>query len=104
MLFVIQLFSIYSEWVAGHGPCGWVSLLGKLMQGFGVSMVQTEMLKAIDGVTKYNGSDVGGTWLQLLCCTLPKCLCPQFTSGSRMEIGQRLLELGQRCCTRDNEV
>ena len=21
-------------------------------------------------------ADVGGTWLQLMCCALPKCLCP----------------------------
>ena len=72
--------------------------LGKAIQGFGVSMLWTEMLNAVDGVTKYDGSDVGGTWLQLMCCTLPKRLCPQITSGLRTEIGQRLLELGRRCC------
>ena len=33
-----------------------------------------------------------------MCCALPKRLCPQITSGLRTEIGQRLLELGQRCC------
>ena len=31
---------------------------------------------ANDGVTKSDGGDVGGTWLQLMCCALPKCLCP----------------------------
>ena len=36
-----------------------------------------------------------------MCYALPKCLCPKFTSGLRMEVGQKLLELGQRCCTRD---
>ena len=23
-----------------------------------------------------SGVVVGGTWLQLMCCALPKCLCP----------------------------
>ena len=32
--------------------------------------------EADDRVAKSNGSDVGGTWLQLMCCALPKCLCP----------------------------
>ena len=27
-------------------------------------------------VAKSDGGDVGGTWLQLMCCTLPKRLCP----------------------------
>ena len=36
----------------------------------------TEMLKAVNGVTKSNGSDVRGTWLQLMCYVLPKYLCP----------------------------
>ena len=31
---------------------------------------------ANDGVAKSDGSDVRGTWLQLMCCTLPKRLCP----------------------------
>ena len=26
---------------------------------------------------------VGGTRLQLMCCALPKCLCPYFTSGGK---------------------
>ena len=30
------------------------------------------MLKAVNGVTKSDGGDVRGTWLQLMCCTLPK--------------------------------
>ena len=29
-----------------------------------------------DGVAKSDGGDVRGTWLQLMCCTLPKHLCP----------------------------
>ena len=31
---------------------------------------------ADDRVAKSDGRDVGGTWLQLMCCALPKCLCP----------------------------
>ena len=27
--------------------------------------------------------NVGGTWLQLMCCALLKCLCPEFTSGCK---------------------
>ena len=40
------------------------------------SMLQTGILKANDGVAKSDGGDVGGTWLQLTCCALPKHLCP----------------------------
>ena len=29
-----------------------------------------------DGVAKSHGGDVRGTWLQLMCCALPKRLCP----------------------------
>ena len=36
----------------------------------------TVILGADDGVAKSDGGDVGGTWLQLMCCALPKCLCP----------------------------
>ena len=39
-------------------------------------LLQTEIPEADNRVTKSNGSDVGGTWLQLMCCTLPKHLCP----------------------------
>ena len=35
-----------------------------------------DLLKADNGVAKSDGSGDGGTWLQLMCCTLPKCLCP----------------------------
>ena len=35
-----------------------------------------DLLEADNRVAKSNGSDVGGTWLQLMCCALPKCLCP----------------------------
>ena len=35
-----------------------------------------DLLEANNGVAKSNGGDVGGTWLQLMCCTLPKHLCP----------------------------
>ena len=41
-----------------------------------VGVLWTEMLKAVDGVAKSDGSDVEGTWLQLMCCPLPKHLCP----------------------------
>ena len=34
------------------------------------------ILGADDGVAKSDGGDVGGTWLQLMCCALPKHLCP----------------------------
>ena len=34
------------------------------------------ILGAENGVAKSDGSDVGGTWLQLMCCALPKRLCP----------------------------
>ena len=39
-------------------------------------MLHGDLSEADDGVAKSNGSDVRGTWLQLMCCTLPKCLCP----------------------------
>ena len=39
-------------------------------------LLWTEISGADNGVAKSDGSDVGGTWLQLMCCTLPKCLCP----------------------------
>ena len=32
--------------------------------------------KANDGIAKSDGGDVRGTWLQLVCCTLPEHLCP----------------------------
>ena len=47
----------------------------------GENMLQTDLLKAIGGVTKSISSVVRGTWLQLMCCALPKFLCPLFTSG-----------------------
>ena len=39
-------------------------------------MLWTDLLKAAGGVTKSVGGVVGGTWLQLMCCTLPTHLCP----------------------------
>ena len=39
-------------------------------------MLQTEILEADDGVAESNGGDVRGTWLQPMCCTLPKHLYP----------------------------
>ena len=57
-------------------------------------------LGADNGVAKSNGGDVGGTWLQLMCCALPKCLCPQFVSEGWNGRCRRWSELGQRCCTR----
>ena len=41
-----------------------------------VMLLRDDLLEADDRVAKSNGSDVRGTWLQLMCCTLPKCLCP----------------------------
>ena len=41
------------------------------------------MLKAVDGVAKSDGSDVGGTWLQLMCCALPKCCVPMLDIDHR---------------------
>ena len=35
-----------------------------------------DLLGPDDGVAKSDGSDVGRTWLQLMCCALLKCLCP----------------------------
>ena len=35
-----------------------------------------DLLEADNGVAKSIGGDVEGTWLQLMCCTLPKHLCP----------------------------
>ena len=43
-------------------------LLGPLLRG--------DLSEADDGVVKSDGSDVRGTWLQLMCCALPKHLCP----------------------------
>ena len=40
------------------------------------SLLWTEILEADVGVAKSDGGDVGGTWLQLMCCALPKHLCP----------------------------
>ena len=60
-------------------------------------------MEADDGVAKSDGGDVGGTWLQLMCCALPKCLLSLiYFRGSGMECvggGQSLvrgviLELG----------
>ena len=43
-------------------------LLGPLLRG--------DLSEADDGVAKSDGSDVRETWLQLMCCALPKHLCP----------------------------
>ena len=40
------------------------------------SVLQTDLLKAVSGVTKSVDGVVRATWLQLMCCTLPKHLCP----------------------------
>ena len=63
-------------------------------------LLQTEIPEANDRVTKSNGDDVRGTWLQIMCCTLPKHLCPQLTSGVKDRECWRWLELGWRCHTR----
>ena len=39
-------------------------------------LLQGDLLEADDRITKSDGSDVRGTWLQLMCCALPKHLCP----------------------------
>ena len=65
---------------------GAVVFLGGMVKNEMVSSRQVEVsvqiycyaviLGADDRTAKSNGGDVGGTWLQLMCCTLPKCLCP----------------------------
>ena len=67
---------------------GWVVVfLGGMMGSEKVSNRQVEVSvqmycqeleysRSDDRVTKSNGSVVGGNWLQLMCCALPKCLCP----------------------------
>ena len=40
------------------------------------NVLWSDILEADDGVAKSDGGDVGGTWLQLMCCALPKHLCP----------------------------
>ena len=39
-------------------------------------MLQRWLSEADNGVAKSDGGDVRGTWLQLMCCALPKHLCP----------------------------
>ena len=46
-------------------------------------------LGANDGVAKSDGGDVGGTWLQLMCCTLPKHLSLICLGG----LEQKMLEV-----------
>ena len=41
-----------------------------------LTVLRSDLLEANNRVAKSNGNDVGGTWLQLMCCTLPKHLCP----------------------------
>ena len=40
------------------------------------TVLKTEISGADNGVAESDGSDVRGTWLQLVCCALPKHLCP----------------------------
>ena len=40
-----------------------------------------DLLEANNRVAKSNGSDVGGTWLQLMCCALPKHLSLIYLRG-----------------------
>ena len=40
------------------------------------SVLWTGIPEANNGVAKSDGGDVRGTWLQLMCCALPKHLCP----------------------------
>ena len=45
-----------------------------------------DLLEANDGVAKSEGSDVGGTWLQVMCCPLPKTSVSLiYLRGSRTE-------------------
>ena len=61
------------------------------------------MLKAIDGVAKSNGGGVRGTWLQLMCCALPKCCVPNLPQGQGWRlvrgcwswVGIAILETGE---------
>ena len=41
-----------------------------------ILLCDDDLSEADDGVAKSDGSDVRGTWLQLMCCALPKHLCP----------------------------
>ena len=41
-----------------------------------MGLLSTELLGSDIRDVKSNGSDVRGTWLQLMCCALPKHLCP----------------------------
>ena len=88
-----ELFGLLSNYHNNIEGQGWSGLMGNVLQ--------TDLLKAVGGVTKSNGSVVEGTWLQLMCCTLPKCLCPSFISGLRMEVSCRLSGFGWGCHTRD---
>ena len=53
-------------------PSSWSSIPLSLPE----LLLQTEIPEADDRVAKSNGGDIRGTWLQLMCCALPKCLCP----------------------------
>ena len=46
------------------------------LKPYTVNMLCDDLVEADNRVAKSNGSDVGGTWLQLICCALPKHLCP----------------------------
>ena len=49
-------------------------------------MLWGDLLEADNGVAKSDGSDVRGTWLQLVCCTLPKMSVSLiYLRGSRTE-------------------
>ena len=64
------------------------------------SVLWSDISGADNRVAKSNGSDVRGTWLQLMCYTLPKHLCPYLSQGVKGRECQSWSELGQRCCTR----
>ena len=65
---------------------GAVVFLGSMVKDETVSSRQVEVSVQIycyvvisgadNRVAKSNGGDVRGTWLQLMCCALPKHLCP----------------------------
>ena len=49
---------------------------GSIFTKNNLSRCYAVILGANDGVAKSKGGDVGGTWLQHMCCALPKRLCP----------------------------
>ena len=59
--------------IAFHSSCVGVPISNKWLM---IPLLWTGIPEANDRVAKSNGSDVRRTWLQLMCCALPKRLCP----------------------------